>query len=827
MDPPFAHARLRNMILFNRLQTALWSPLVPLTLLLIALSTVFVFGGDRGSFYRGVDHNWISSEHLAIAVNLSPEHGFQQFQHRFMDEVGAVRYQPHNRFPIGGYLIMNLATLPFEESPSARLTAARTLMLLFFAAAAVLAYLSLCRLVSNRWIALTATLLSFSSYYLLYYNDMTANEGMIDLFAVMSTFHGMVVFLQEGRFRQLLIKTCIAMLLGWHVLALLLPFVIFGLASEILRARSAAAASTHSVISSRVIASTLIRSRYLLLGIVALGFGLSVLTFNFAMEYVALDGETPLTELPSFQSMLRRTGVDSDFNADFATQRAWSPFLEGQLRRILRMFIPYWLIARVGIIESETLQLEFRDEIVTPMTDPNFARLATWLSESPGIVLAVLLSAASLIGSIFVRPRILFLTLASFGLFWALPTRNNTAFHDFEAIYYIGLPLVFFTIALLLARRLTKRDGIIVVAAVVAALLFALSSFQMRHVGHNAESARTMKAAAQDLRAIRELTEGEIVTVLNLGGSYKWFFNRAAHAMNYYLNSSIIEYSSLPLAAHLGFVVMRERVDTDALITPQNQIFFLYDAPSLPPDLLAWYRSTYRSIASNQPIARKKFDVYIDDGKVYYLKEPCERSDISPIFFLHVFPEDLDDLSDQQKPHGFAHLDFFAHERGVRFDGKCLLHIDLPKYDIASFRTGRIRGAGAEVWSIVRVVQGPKLVSAYPSIVSREPIARSEFDLYVDDGKIYYVKEPCAIEDTQVGFFLHVVPADLNDLPEARREYGFDNLDFRFDVRGVHFDGKCAASVGLPQYAIARITTGQYDGVDRTWEVEFAPDARE
>ena len=48
-------------------------------------------------------------------------------------------------------------------------------MLLFFAAAAILAYLALVRLVhapSARWIALTATLLAFSSPYCLYYNDM-------------------------------------------------------------------------------------------------------------------------------------------------------------------------------------------------------------------------------------------------------------------------------------------------------------------------------------------------------------------------------------------------------------------------------------------------------------------------------------------------------------------------------------------------------------------------------------------------------------------------------------------------------------------------------
>ena len=810
------------MTLLDRLKPALQSPWLPLALLLIALSTVFVFGGDRGQFYRGLDHNWLSSFHASIVVNLSPEHGFQRFTHRSIDEDGDVRYNPYNRFPIGGYASMKLATLPFGGSPSAQLYAARVLMLLFFAAAAVLAYLSLCRLASNRWIALTATLLSFSSYYLLYYNDMTANEAMPDLFAVMLAFHGMVVFVQEGRFRQLLVKTCIALLFGWHVFALLVPFVIFGLVREILRARSAAASSTPPlvVVSSKLIASTLLRSRYFLLGIVALGLGLSVLTSNFAMEYVALGGETSLTELPSFQSMLLRTGVDSKIS------RPWSPFLKEQFQRVLRMFIPYWLIARVGIIESEPLQFQFQDGIIIPMTDPNFARLAAWLSASPGIVLAVILSAASLIGSMFVRQKMLFATLASFGFFWALPMRNNAAFHGFETIYYIGLPLVFFALILLLARRLTRRDGVIAVAAVGALLLFAFSSFQMSHVGHSAESARTMKAAEQDLLTIRELTEGEIVTVLTLGGSYDWYFNRAGHAMNYYLNSSIVTYSSLPLAVDHGFVVMRERVDTDALLTPRNQHFFLYDAPSFPSDLLAWYRSTYRSIASTEPLVREDFDVYLADGTVHYVKEPCRHEDPRVRFSLHVFPEDIDDLSEARRQYGFDHLDFRFTERALMFDGKCLASVNLPEYDIVGFRTGRLDIDG-HVWIIAHVIQAPKLFSEYPSIVSTEPAARSEFDLYIDEGKLYYVKESCGIDDVQDGFFLHIAPTDLDDLPGYRKQHGFDNRDFRFDVRGVQFDGKCAASIGLPQYDIARITTGQYDEAGRIWAVEIVLDANE
>ncbi len=242
---PSFHMCLPRMTPFDRLKSALRSAWLPLALLLLALSTVFIFGGDRGYFYRPAgEHNRFSSHQLTIAMNLSPEHGFQRFDRWFMHDDGVTRYRPYNRFPIGSYAAMKAATLPVSDNPSARLYAARILMLLFFTAAAVLSYLSLCRLTSNRWIALTATLLAFSSYYLLYYNDMIVPDGMPDLFGVMLTFHGMVVFVQEGRFRQLLVKVCIALLLGWHVLALLLPFVIFGLVSDILRARSAAATST-------------------------------------------------------------------------------------------------------------------------------------------------------------------------------------------------------------------------------------------------------------------------------------------------------------------------------------------------------------------------------------------------------------------------------------------------------------------------------------------------------------------------------------------------------------------------------------------------------
>ena len=73
-------------------------------------------------------------------------------------------------------------------------------------------------------------------------------------------------------------------------------------------------------------------------------------------------------------------------------------------------------------------------------------------------------------------------------------------------------------------------------------------------------------------------------------------------------------------------------------------------------------------------------------------------------------------------------------------------------------------------------------------------------------------------------FFLHLIPADMNDLPDHRQLYGFDNLDFDFDERRVlHEDGRCMATTVLPKYDIVRIRTGQFlPGEGRVvWQEEF------
>ena len=205
---------------------------LPLLVLLLGLSSMFVFGNDRGHWYRPGAHDGISSQSMALAANLSPEHNFLMFLQR-LDST----YHPYNRFPVGTYALIKLAILPLENDLSAQIWVGRLLMLLLTAAGAVLAYLALRRLTGSGWIASAATMATFSSYYVLYYNDLVSTE-VTSVFGILLTFHGMVVFEQDGRFRQLLVKTCAAVLLGWHVMALVLPFVVIGLAVTLVRAYS-------------------------------------------------------------------------------------------------------------------------------------------------------------------------------------------------------------------------------------------------------------------------------------------------------------------------------------------------------------------------------------------------------------------------------------------------------------------------------------------------------------------------------------------------------------------------------------------------------------
>ena len=243
---------------------------------------------------------------------------------------------------------------------------------------------------------------------------------------------------------------------------------------------------------------------------------------------------------------------------------------------------------------------------------------------------------------------------------------------------------------------------------------------------------------------------------------------------------------------------------------------------------------------NRQPAIRSDFDVFLDRDapwggrQLIYAKRGCSREEYERRFFLHLVPANPDDLPDERRSNGFVNLDFPIRRHGGRMGEECLAFVPLPDYGIASIRTGQVDDSKGEIWG--GLMQLPEHVealrAAYEAIVSGQPEesappaahgaeARSEFDVQLDAGALSYFKAPCTAADTEAMFFLHVFPQDENDLPERRRQHGFDNLDFRFGQRGALFDGKCMARAPLPGYAIARIRTGQYTDAGMAWAAEI------
>ena len=106
-----------------------------------------------------------------------------------------------------------------------------------------------------------------------------------------------------------------------------------------------------------------------------------------------------------------------------------------------------------------------------------------------------------------------------------------------------------------------------------------------------------------------------------------------------------------------------------------------------------------------------------------------------------------------------------------------------------------------------------------------ELIIRSNYDVYLREDWLIYTKSACSQGDTDATFFLHLIPADEKDLPDDRRQHGFDSLEFHFGKHGARSGEECVATRELPAYDISQIRTGQFMPEEgRVWEGSFSFD---
>ena len=150
--------------------------------------------------------------------------------------------------------------------------------------------------------------------------------------------------------------------------------------------------------------------------------------------------------------------------------------------------------------------------------------------------------------------------------------------------------------------------------------------------------------------------------------------------------------------------------------------------PTAPPPSPSWL-TNYESIASGEPAARSVFDIHTGENTVTYLKLPCSAADVQAQFFLHVVPEDMEDLPAQRRWYGYDNLDFhYGEYAALAFGGMCIAKHPLPDYPIARIRTGQFTPEGDRIWMAefpVGAVEGGKAPAAAAVTPADSPGARS------------------------------------------------------------------------------------------------------
>ena len=632
------------------------SAAAPLLLLVGALAFAFSSAWVGGRFGRPAEHDPASVRTLARVANISAEHGFVPYTRKVLDAGGAVTYERDRRLlPASDFLFRGITVLFGEDDRRAQLSAARAAAAVLFCLAALLAYLSLVRLLGRRWVALSATLLAFSSFSGGSW-DLAAAEGAPALLGVFLAFHGMVVFVREGRFHRLLAQCALALALSFTAVFLIAPFLALGFALDRRRGVSVSSSSSGSAPGRGIRAAP--RSRYAAAAAFCLLFGGAWAGLGAAGER-ALPG--PGERIVSGAPL---PGVPGEAPAGFDDRGA------GALpESAVAAFFPR--------------ALGGTDFGASPLT----------------ALAAALCFAASVVGAAFSRRRRLLLPLA----LSSLPALLGPGF---EVPAPPGASLVFFVLLLSALRRFPGSAAAAAVPVAAAASVFALSAHRAGAAAGGPAAGEVERQGefeartAADFAAIRwvlRYREEELLVFAPaglLGG------DRPAAEVAWHLAGNVRTRAGgqrLPRAnfggpTHRGrstivveregqrrlaeFVIERGRRSGRGLLTPGNEEFFLYHRAALDGEVDAMIE------AAGEPIARGPFDLLLHEGQLLYVRDPCRPGDTEGTFLLHFDPVEPGALPPLRRRYGFDNRSFAFGRRALETGERCVARVALPDYAV-------------------------------------------------------------------------------------------------------------------------------------------------
>ena len=478
-------------------------------------------------------HGYLSSMGLAMGKNLDRQHHFLLYTRKWVDPQGTSGVDPHNRFPILSYVLIGASVSKCSDDPVCEMTRGRTLMLLFAWGALVLATLILWEITLNPLLSVGAALIGFSSYFIQYYDDMIFND-VPALFGFLLVLYGITLFETRGTLWVLWLGTMLAIALGWQPYGALVTWWV------LTAVRSIVTGGLKEGIGS------LFRHWATRTMVMAVSWGCLLLAFNIFNEKAAL--KMPVSELPSVKSIEFRLGA-SGGSTQFPEYQElrWKNFLNKQARRVMKATIPTRPLHAAINEASEK--------------GSRTVKVAMGLA---GLALALL--AAFGLGRLLLRKkeeRVALLALLLSGLVWCLSMRHFTAFHDFQAMFYVGFAMVFW-----LAIFSVLPEKALGTVAALALAVYAFSAFDLNRF--KTEEGQSFESRTTDFAAIRKVVgEDRRVQVGQTDAEFDTEFVpfRFYMAGNYYSDPT-----------HAQFIITRDRSFASPNLTPANQEYFLFHA---------------------------------------------------------------------------------------------------------------------------------------------------------------------------------------------------------------------------------------------------------
>lgn len=375
----------------------------------IILAGIFIFLSEKpdGGAIEGSISDGTSAHGLVLSKNIiNSDHPLFMYSTKEFKN-GKIEYEGYNRFPFFSFLLTGLLISPFEENINLQIYFARQLMNLFFFISMFFAFKVVNELTKNKYLAVTVSLLAFSSYYLLSYHNMIFND-IPSLLGCMVLFYGILKAQREKlTISKIIFYSIFPICLGWQPYAVLITWLLIETIEVIFKEKN--------TIKEKIIKS--LKSPACIITALAIIWGTTILIFQLWNEWRIVGGT--FTEIPSVSSALWKSGITSaEGKTSLLWTFEWLTFLPGQCHIIATMLIPFWPIFQVdfGFYASVTIVLFFIILLLFKYyNNPNPLNK---------MILIMLLS----------------------GFFWTLPMRHFVALHDFQSIFYIGFVLAVYVL---------------------------------------------------------------------------------------------------------------------------------------------------------------------------------------------------------------------------------------------------------------------------------------------------------------------------------------------------------------------------------------------